>query len=368
MTSQNTTEQPTGDRAGARAPDRESPGHPRLWRWVGRLLLIVCIVGPAGAGWLWFQRLLDGPVAPGNVEATIVVLRGTPYQTIVEQLRAAGFLPHPFVFDYLAWRRGDGGRFKPGRYQLCSSMSARQIYGLMLHGAPIRVTVPEYMTLRQIASRLADEGLLAQADQFTSAAADSDFLARHRIAGASAEGYVLPETYFFPPGVGAGEILEKMVSSFEQHYAAETAKPGPQSLSWHQIVTLASMIEREARNDAEKPLIASVYYNRLRRGMTLDCDATVRFALSKWHEPLTRADLKTDSPYNTYLYKGLPPGPISCVGQKSLESALSPQASEFLYYCYRGDQTHEFSKTLAEHERAVEKFLRKGLTGKPQEK
>jgi len=323
----------------------------------------VAVAVAAGAAVLWFRHLLDGPIdSSANFTRTVVVLRGTPYRAIVENLRSAGLLPHPFVFDYLAWRHESGGRLKPGRYQLRSAMSVRQVYQEMLRGAPIRITVPESWTIRQTAARLVEEGLIADADQFTSAACNPTFLVRHDIKAASAEGYILPETYLFDPGVTAEEILETMASGFERRYATAASRPRPLSLSWHEIITLASMIEREARNDEEKALIASVYYNRLRRGMTLNCDATLCYALSKWHEPLTALDLQTSSPYNTYLRKGLPPGPISCIGQQSVEAALAPAQTDYLYYCYKGAGAHQFSKTLAEHERAVEKFLRKPLT------
>ncbi|KPL06963.1 hypothetical protein AMJ85_09985 [candidate division BRC1 bacterium SM23_51] len=344
------------------ASDRPQPLKRLRW-YLLPALIVAAIVGGAG---LWLHQLLDGPVAKGDFEATIVVLPGTSYQTILEQLRGARLLPHRFVFDYLAWRRGDARRFRPGRYHLRSSMSAREVYDALIKGAPIRVTVPEGWTIEQIDTRLAEEdGLLGGRGMFSRYSTIPGFLARYNIQAPSAEGYILPETYFLDPCEPSGLILEEMLNAFQRRYAAEAQTSRPQSLTWHQVLTLASMIEREARNDDEKPLIASVYYNRLRRGMTLDCDATVRYALSKWREPLTRSDLKTESPYNTYLHKGLPPSPICTIGGRSLEAALSPAHSEFLYYCYKGDQSHHFSKTLTEHQRAVKKFLRKRLTPKP---
>jgi len=354
------SDEPSG--SGNRTPNRRS-------RWGIGLFAAALAIAIGLGGLFWFRRLLDGPVSSRDFQATVVIVRGSSYRAIVERLRAAGLLPHPFVFDYLAWRRGKDGRLKPGRYSLRSTMSVRQIHEALLRGAPLRITVPEDWTVHQVAARLADEGLLHQGDAFTSAAADPHFLLRHDVHAPSAEGYLMPDTYLFDPGIGAGEILETMVAAFERRYAALSGRPRPAQLpSWHEVVTLGSLIEREARNDAEKPLIASVYCNRLRRGMNLDCDATVRYALSKWREPLTRADLEVDSPHNTYTHKGLPPGPISCVSRTSLEAALTPAASNFLYYCYRGDGSHQFSRTLAEHERAVEKFLRKGLTEKKPER
>lgn len=331
-------------------------------RAVAFALAILPIAVACGLGGLWFRRLLDGPVAPGDFQSTVVIARGMPYSAILERLRSADLLPHPFTFDYLAWRRGDAARFRPGRYRLRSSMSVRQIYEELLRGAPIRVTVPEGWTIEQIASRLADEGLVENAAAFTSATRDTELLAACAIETTSAEGYVLPETYLFDPGVTAGEILQTMAGAFERHYADVRATSRPLSLTWHQVLTLASMIEREARREDEKPRIASVYYNRLRRNMKLDCDAAVRYALSNWRAPLTLTDLKVDSPYNTYLHPGLPPGPICCVGRGSVEAALQPEKTSYLYYCYKGDQTHHFSETLTEHQRAVKKYLRKRLT------
>jgi UPF0755 protein len=322
------------------------------------VVLLVILAGAGIAFKLWLARLLDGPASDQAFEATLIVRRGTPYHEIVKQLREKGLLRHPFVFDYLSWKRGDASKIRPGRYGLKSSMSARMIYDRLLQGAPIRITVPEGWTLRQIADRLVREQLTTSAALFLDQARDTDFLERHGILAATAEGYLLPETYHFDPGITTDEILNLMIGSFKRRYAAEARMPRPEAMSWHQVVTLASMIEREARNEEEKPLIASVYCNRLRRKMSPDCDATIRYALSKWNAPLTDADLKTSSPYNTYLRKGLPPGPIGTVGRGSLLAALRPAPSEYLYYCYKGDNSHYFSKTLREHNAAVKKYLR----------
>ena len=342
-------------------------GHCPTTGGLRRALKLVALVAAvlSIAGGVWFRGLLEGPVARGEFEAAVVVTRGMPYSAILGRLQTAGLLPHPFVFDYLAWRRGDAGRLRPGRYVFHSSMSVRQIYDRLLRGAPIRVTVPEGWTLGQIAARLVEVGLVEDAAAFTSAACDAQLLEPHAIAAESAEGYVLPDTYLFDPGVTSAEILETMVEAFGRQSQAERDTSPPLALTWHEVLTLASMIEREARREEEKPRIASVYYNRLRRGMKLDCDATVRFAVSKTSAPLTRSDLEVDSPYNTYLYPGLPPGPICCVGRESIHAVLAPEETDFLYYCYRGDGTHHFSRSLVEHEEAVKKYLRKRLTPEP---
>ncbi|MCX8038086.1 MAG: endolytic transglycosylase MltG [Candidatus Sumerlaeia bacterium] len=329
---------------------------------MGLLCVLFVLICLSLVGAVWFRHCLKSPVSKRPFEAVVVVKRGASYHTIKESLHTAGLLPYPLVFDYLAWRGRATDHLKPGRYHFHSSHSPEQIYEALTRGAPVRITVPEGWTVRQIAARLAAEDLVATADEFSSAACNPAFLARYGIAGPTAEGYLLPETYLFDPGVSPAEILDKMAAAFAREYAAEAARPRPDSLTWHQIVTLASMIERETANDAEKPLIASVYYNRLRRGMTLNCDATLCYWLDKWHEPLTMVDLKKDFPYNTYLHKGLPPGPIACIGRKSLEAALSPATTDYLYYCQRDGNSHVFSKTYAEHEAAVRKYIRKDLT------
>ncbi len=343
------------------APPR-APKRTRQRLALGFLCALFALIGLSLAGAAWLYRCLNSPISTSPFEATVVIRRGASCRTIKESLRAAGLLPYPLVFDYLAWRGRGTDHLKPGRYSFDSRHTPKQIYDVLRRGAPVRITVPEGWTVRQIAARLAAEDLLASADEFSSAARNPAFLARHGIAGPTAEGYLLPETYLFDPGVSPVEILDKMAAAFAREYAAEAARPRPDSLTWHQIVTLASMIERETANDAEKPLIASVYYNRLRRDMTLNCDATLCYWLDKWHEPLTLADLKKDFPYNTYLHKGLPPGPIGCIGRKSLEAALAPAATDYLYYCQRDAHSHVFSKTYAEHEAAVKKYIRKDLT------
>lgn len=329
--------------------------------WAAVALMLVATIALAG-GMIWFQHLLNGPVSGREFSSTVVIRKGDSYRTIVRKLRDARLLPHSIAFDYLAWRRSDSRWMKPGRYQFESSMSATEIYEALLRGAPIVVTVPEGWTLEQIDARLVELGIASKPGQFTRAAHDPQILASHDLKTSSAEGYLLPETYHVDPGVSAESFLETMLTDFRQSYAYDSATTAPEGLSWHEVLTLASMIEREARNEDEKPVIASVYYNRLRRGMKLDCDATVRYAISNWREPLTRADLQTTSPYNTYLYPGLPPGPICCVGPTSVEAALEPAKTDFFYYCYKGDQVHQFSKTLREHNAAVEKYLRKRLT------
>jgi len=348
-------------------PQPTSPPPPPLRRrWPRRLVAAVIFLSVAGVAAIlighWWGRLLNGPVARGEFQKIVTIPQGASFRAIVEELRDAGLLPHPFALKYLAWRRGDGNRLKPGRYTFHSKMNARQIYDQLLTGAPIRVLIPEGWTLRQIAKRLHEESLIGKPDVFLQKTRDPRILGRHGVQAESAEGYLYPETYSLDPGGKPEAILDRMLSAFGRHYGPLQNQPRPQLLTWHQVLTLASMIEREARKDDEKPVIASVYYNRLQRKMLLECDATVRYALNRWDGPLTKADLENPAPYNTYVHPGLPPGPICTVSESSLRAALSPAQTKYLFYVHKGDNSHYFSSSGREHMSAVRRYLRKRLT------
>jgi UPF0755 protein len=183
------------------------------------------------------------------------------------------------------------------------------------------------------------------------------------VYGQSLEGYLYPETYFVLPNTAVDEIAEMLVVKFQNEISPLTqalnTKDKHNRLTAHEVLILASMLEREARNEEEKPIIASVYLNRLRRKMKLECCATVRYVLNKWDAPLTVSDLKTDSLFNTYLHYGLPPAPICSPGKDSIVAVLEPAKTDYYFYSYKGDGTHNFSRTLAEHNRAVKKYLKK---------
>lgn len=244
-----------------------------------------------------------------------------------------------------------------GHYSFSASASLPQILQRLQQGDvdQLRLTIPEGFTLDQIAQRCAEVGLV-DADALLAAARDPQLLRALNIPASDLEGYLFPETYYFNQGVDAENILRTMFKEFERQYALLPKPAVTVALSRHQLLTLASIIQKESALVDEMPVISAVFYNRLQRGMLLQTDPTVIYALPNFDGNLTRQDLKTPSPYNTYRHRGLPPGPIASPGFDALRAALQPAKSDYLYFVARGDGSHEFSVTLNEHNRAVRTY------------
>jgi UPF0755 protein len=222
--------------------------------------------------------------------------------------------------------------------------------------------VPEGLTVREVGALLAARGL-ASVDEVRCLASDPEFLLAAGVPGPQLEGFLFPDTYRFAPTAGPSEILETMVRRFHERFDAERwRRTAERALSINQVVTLASIIEKETGKAAERPLIAAVFTNRLRIGMPLQSDPTVIYGIPDFGGDLTRADLTRFSPYNTYVVGGLPPGPIANPGLASIDAALAPADSGALYFVSRNDGSHEFSTTLAEHNRAVARYQRGGAS------
>ncbi len=309
-----------------------------------------------GAGW-WVL----GPVGGGDARV-VVIPSGASAWAIGRQLRDAGLVRAPVSLVAAAALQRRLGTLQPGEYVFHPSQSAWEIAGRIARGAVRlhRVTVPEGYTVRQIADALAGMGLVDR-DRFLDLA-----LRRGRTLGRpwlealptdSLEGYLFPDTYYLPRGLREEAVIGMMLDRFEAA-VGETlrAAAAARGLALHDLVTVASLIEREAQVPDERPVIAGVIYNRLARGMRLEIDATVLYALG-YHKPtVTAADLAVDSPYNTYRRGGLPPGPIASPGLAALEAAAHPAAVPYLYYVRRPDGRHHFSRTFAEHLDAVRRY------------
>jgi len=322
------------------------------------ILLAALIVGGAGA-YLWTLS----PVAAGqNTGKTIIrVAPGASLNDIAALLKTHGCLRSVLAFRLHAVVTGQASKLKSGTYEASPTMSTPQLIAMLAAGrqATVTVTIPEGFTLAQIAQRLADAGL-ADEEPFQAAAtaqAVADILqVKLPEEVCSAEGYLFPETYRFTLGTAPEALVRRMLAEFEKRFITQLWEPLPAEQRWgsvHQIVTLASLVEGEAKLDSERALIAGVLKNRLERGMRLECDATVQYALGKHHQRLTYTDLQIDSPYNTYRYTGLPPGPISNPGLDCLRAALKPAQTEYLFYVARGDGSHIFSRTYHEHLAAI---------------
>ena len=291
---------------------------------------------------------------------TVVIAEGSGVGSIADQLYRQGVLKHPTALRLLALLRGASSQLHAGEYVFPAHQSADAILRRLLIGgvAPYaRVTIPEGFTARQIAQRLAAAGL---GDDRT-----YERLFLHTpltIDGqrtVNMEGFLFPDTYEFDRHASPRENAARMVAEFVRMLPPDAAKRARTlGMTVPQVVTVASLIEREAKVDGERALMAGIYYHRLRMGMPLEVDATIEYALPAHHAVLTYHDLAVGSPYNTYRHGGLPPTPIANPGLASLRAAFEPQASPFLYYVYRGQGHHAFARTLAEQQANVARYLK----------
>jgi UPF0755 protein len=299
-----------------------------------------------------FSSLSSGP-------SRIVYIRPkTGVQEIAQTLWEAGVIRSRWSFLALAYMQGSPTRLKAGEYEFTHGMSLREILQKLESGRVVthQVTIPEGFTARDIARLLAGEKLVS-ADRFMALAADSQFVEALGVRGETLEGYLFPDTYRLTRGMAEEEILRAMVTRFRQAVPKDLgAQARRMGLDAHSVVTLASLIEKEAKLDSERPLVAAVFYNRLRRNMPLQSDPTAVYGVPRPRRKITPLDLKRKTRYNTYLKAGLPPGPIANPGLASLQAALNPARVNYLYFVAKNDGTHYFSRTLAQHAEAVRKY------------
>jgi UPF0755 protein len=275
-----------------------------------------------------------------------------------EVLVEAGLIDKPIFWRIALMRDGTNTPIQSGEYALPEGLSALQLLHRMyegparaLHADRFRVTIPEGLSLAQVAERFSDPAA------FLEAATDETLIAKAGITADSLEGFLMPETYFFDREPAPREVAQRMLDQFLRVYAREAS--GLPAIDPYTVVTVASLVEEEAKLDSERPLIAAVIYNRLDRNMPLQMDASLQYALDKYGQRMLDEDKESDSPYNTYRFPGLPPGPISNPGAASLRAALRPANVDYLYFVSNADgRTHTFSTTLDEHNRAVAKFRR----------
>jgi UPF0755 protein len=318
-------------------------------------------VGLLGGFYLWLYY--HTPASHDAPPQTITLLPGTGLQQMAAQLAEAGLIRHRWMFVLYVKMLRPGPPLQAGEYALRATMSPVQIVQLLRSGKVVQhaLTVPEGATARDIATLVASRGL-GERQALLDLAYDRTFITALGFDSPSVEGYLFPETYHVPRSIQARDLLTLMVRTFRNHYTAEiTTRAQRLGLTQHEALTLASLIEKEAQLDEERPLIAAVYLNRLRRGMRLQCDATVIYALGeRFDGNLRRADLEIDSPYNTYRNAGLPPGPIASPGRRSIAAAVTPAPVDYLYFvATRQHGKHQFSRTLAEHNQAVWKYQRR---------
>jgi len=326
-----------------------------------------------GLGLLWVAVVLVGlpalrlaqfywtnPTDPGGEPLVINIPSGTNLSRVADLLAQKKIITRPRIFTALARVRGKDRTVKAGEYALSPSLSPSQVLGVLTVGRPFfhKVTFPEGLTMNQMAALLEEAGL-AEADQFLAAANDPDLAASLDIPADNLEGYLFPDTYYLTRGMKPKTIVRMMVAHFKEVMAEAKAAFGKKTgLTDHQSVILASLVEAETKTASERPLVAGVFVGRLKKGMLLQCDPTVIYGLEGFQGDLKKEHLAMPHPYNTYLNPGLPPGPIGNPGASALKAALNPAQTDYYYFVSRNDGTHKFSRTYAQHLKAVNKYQR----------
>jgi len=277
---------------------------------------------------------------------------------IARRLREADVVRSPEAFVALSVLRGSARALRAGEYEFPRGTTAVSALRLLESGK-VRLHLvlhPEGATVAELARAL-EQQQLARAADVTRVASDPAFLRSLGIEAASLEGYLFPDTYHFARGLTPEQILTRMVQRLRAKLTPDIlTRARERRLDVHQLLTLASIIEREAAVQEERPLISAVFWNRLQIGMPLQADPTVQYAVGKERRALTRADLATDHPYNTYVRAGLPPGPIASPGLSAIEAAMDPAPVKYLYFVASDDHRHHFSMTVAEHNAAVARY------------
>jgi UPF0755 protein len=303
-----------------------------------------------------------------HAKSKVIYIRPkTKFLTISRQLEDEGIIRSSFKFAILAKLTGSVNQVRAGEYELSPSMLPREVLNKLVNGWVIQhmLTIPEGYNIYQIADTLDKEGLVKK-QEFLAKAFDQDLISSLGFEGPSLEGYLFPDTYEFWRDMQTEDVLRKMTARFKKIYSQKYAEEAKgQGLSMRDVVTLASIIEKETGTPGERRLISAVFHNRLRRGMPLQADPTVIYGIRDFNGNLTRKDLQTPTPYNTYIIKGLPPGPIACPGEAAIKAVLNPVKKRYLYFVSKNDGSHYFSSTLEAHQRAVAIYQKKPVLDVP---
>ena len=301
---------------------------------------------------------------PYGASTRVIIPRGASFADAADSLSKANLVGWRKMFRVYARITGGDRNIKPGTYLLRHGTPWSDIIGALHggHGLVNTITIPEGYTISQIAPLLA-KTLKVPVDSVQVAVRDTAELARLDIPTPTLEGYLFPDTYAFPLGTTARQAVREMVYDFERRWRPEwDSKAAEMKINRNDLVTMASIVEREARLPEERPVIAAVYYNRLQKGMLLQADPTVQYALGHHVGRVLYKDLEIKSPYNTYINKGLPPGPVASPGVGSLAAAANPANVPYLYFVASPDGHHEFRMTLGEHTSAIREVRSAKLT------
>lgn len=314
--------------------------------------------------------LKDVPKPPLGEGVSFYIYPGEDIGTVAKRLEDLKIIKDSAIFLTEAKKRGLS--IRAGGYFLFQGMSVYDSIDVLAKRPLLeRVTIPEGLTAPEIAKILVQREVLSSEREFLELVLNGKevfkgFKYIKEIPSRGVEGYLFPETYYFPKRSSPKEIIYAMLRNFERAITPEMLAKLPKlGLSFHEVITLASIVEREGQRQDEYPIISGVFYNRLKRGMKLESCATVEYLLPEKKKRLTLTDLKIDSPYNTYLYAGLPPAPICNPGLKAIRAAFFPAEVDYLYFVSKGDGSHHFSRTYEEHLEAKDRYLGRPGQGNP---
>lgn len=306
-----------------------------------------------------FYTALFVPPSREKVWKEIQVTEGMSFKAIASELQKDGVIRYRGYFEIIGRLQGMSRRVRAGYYGLNTRMRLWDVLEILRKGKIIeyQVVIPEGYNMYQIGWTLSGTPLVSDPQEFMKLATNREYVRSLGIEADTLEGYLFPDTYYFPKGIKVEDIPRRMVlrykAVFDSTYRARGQELG---LTERQVITLASIIEKEAKVPSERKLISAVYHNRLKKGMLLQADPTCVYGTKAWITQVTREDLKRKSPYNTYMHKGLPPGPIANPGQGAILAALYPEPVDYLFFVAQGDGSHYFSNDYGSHEKAVGRY------------
>ena len=305
---------------------------------------------------------LSMPISTRGGDVNVVIPEGASFRQVGDILKNAGLLDSPFRFYVLGVTTRTTRLVRAGHYRLNGRMLPTELLRKLVRGEIVaqRVTIPEGLTLRQVAGLMERFGIIAKKGDMIALGTSRDFARRWGIGEEGVEGYLFPDTYFFAQGLAPERAMGTMIERFWQVYDEDVHRGiSSLSLKTDEVVVLASIIEKESSLSHEQPLISAVFHNRLKKGIPLCSDPTVIYGMDDFDGNLSKEDLQRDNPYNTYTRKGLPPGPIANPGRLSIRAALNPAPVNYVYFVSKNDGTHHFSATLKEHNDAVIRYQKR---------
>lgn len=335
------------------------------------VLLIFFFFGAAVFGYVYVRNKIDEPFSDGSVEIIFTIKKGEGVKTVADRLEKQKLIDGGFYFEFYVWENGLAKKLQAGEYVLSPNLSISQIAEIFVSGqtapADVEITFPEGFTVKNIAEKLESKNLISaekfQRDVkslFPEMKLKYDFLAQSDVSPAAPfEGFLFPDTYKFAKDADTKDILEKFLDNFGDKLAPEFhLEIARQNKTINQIITMASIIEKEVRTQEDMEIVSGVLWKRIEAGMPLQVDASIVYVTGKKTGEITYDDLRIISPFNTYLNRGLPPYPISNSGEQAIRAAVYPKQSDYWYYLSKPDGETVFSRNFSEHQKAKNLYLR----------